>query len=238
MSDDTALDAGELAAWLHDADAALRDGRTAPVPCGDCTACCTSSQFVHIAPDETATLARIPKALLFPAPGMPRGHVVLGYDTRGQCPMLIDGRCSIYEVRPRTCRTYDCRIFAATGVAQDEPGAAAIARRARRWQFTGAVAAADAERIAAAAAAAFLRAHPALLTDAGIPPTATQVAVVALAIRRSFVATAAPDVAAVEAAINDWATERDAAGPAAAAGRAARSAVPPRRRPRRVTECS
>ena len=30
--------------------------------------------------------------------------------------MLVDGRCSIYEHRPRTCRTYDCRIFTATGL--------------------------------------------------------------------------------------------------------------------------
>ena len=31
-----------------------------------CTACCTSSQFVHIEPDETDTLAHVPAALLVP----------------------------------------------------------------------------------------------------------------------------------------------------------------------------
>jgi len=78
---------------------------------------------VHIGPDEHETLARIPAALRFPAPGSPHGHVVLGYDEHGRCPMLVDGGCSIYEHRPRTCRTYDCRIFPATGVdvGEDHP---------------------------------------------------------------------------------------------------------------------
>ena len=62
------------------------------MPCGTCTACCTSSQFVHIGPDEVDTLAHIPAELLFPAPRMPKGHVLLGYDERGHCPMLIDER--------------------------------------------------------------------------------------------------------------------------------------------------
>jgi Fe-S-cluster containining protein len=59
--------------------------------------------------------------------------VVLGYDERGHCPMLIDGRCSIYEHRPRACRTYDCRVFAAAGVEADQ---AAIALRSQRWVFS------------------------------------------------------------------------------------------------------
>ncbi len=63
--------------------------------------------FVHIKPDETQTLRRIPRALLFPAPGLPKGHRVMGYDDRGYCPMLVDDKCSIYEDRPQACRTYD-----------------------------------------------------------------------------------------------------------------------------------
>jgi Fe-S-cluster containining protein len=103
------------------------------VPCGHCTACCSSSQFVHVGPEETATLARIPASLLFPAPGLPDGHVLLGYDSAGRCPLLADGRCSIYADRPRTCRTYDCRVFAAAGVTPDKP---LIAERVRSWSFT------------------------------------------------------------------------------------------------------
>jgi len=133
-SDEHDLAAGDFSTWLGEMRRALRGETDADVPCGDCTACCTSSQFVHIEPDETDTLAHIPRALLFPAPQRPRGHVLLGYDEHGHCPMLADGRCSIYEHRPRTCRTYDCRVFPATGLdVEDRP---AIAERVRRWRFS------------------------------------------------------------------------------------------------------
>src|ERR1700680_3946260 len=95
------LAAGDFSAWINDMQRAIRGERGSDVPCGGCTACCTSSQFIHIAPDETDTLYRIPAELLFSAPRLPRGHVVLGYDERGHCPMLIDNRCSIYQHRPR-----------------------------------------------------------------------------------------------------------------------------------------
>jgi Fe-S-cluster containining protein len=134
VSGDT-LDAGRFSEWLDDLHAALRGDGEAVVPCGACTACCTSSQFVHIAPDETDTLAHVPAELRFPAPGLPKGHFVLGYDERGHCPMLVEGACSIYEHRPRTCRTYDCRVFAATGVEPD-PSQPLIAERVARWQFS------------------------------------------------------------------------------------------------------
>jgi Fe-S-cluster containining protein len=118
-----------LSEWFDEFDAASE----AQVPCGACTACCTSSQFVHIEPDETDALAHVPAALRFPAPGLPKGHVVLPYDEHGHCPMLADGACSIYEHRPRTCRTYDCRVFAVTGVEPE--GQPAIAARVGQWQF-------------------------------------------------------------------------------------------------------
>ena len=141
------LPAGDFASWLSAMQSALRGETDAYVPCGGCTACCTSSQFVPIGPDEADTLAHIPKMLLFPAPrlegprgsgGVPRSAYLLGYDERGHCPMLVDGRCSIYEHRPRTCRTYDCRIFAATGldVGADDPTKDPIAERAGQWQFS------------------------------------------------------------------------------------------------------
>jgi len=48
--------------------------------------------------------------------------------------MLLDGGCSIYEHRPRACRAYDCRIFAATGIEVEETQPK-IAARVRRWVF-------------------------------------------------------------------------------------------------------
>ena len=112
--DPSPLGGGRFTTWLGDIGAAIGGGRDSEVPCGSCTACCEASQFVHVGPDETDALAHIPRALLFPAPGAPAGHLVMGYDAHGRCPMLRADGCSIYEHRPRTCRTYDCRVFAAT----------------------------------------------------------------------------------------------------------------------------
>lgn len=129
------LPAPRFSAWLADTRRALAEEADADVPCGDCTACCTSSYFIHVRPDDKAALARIPKKLLFAAPGLPKGHKVMGFDQRGHCPMLVDGRCSIYDDRPRTCRTYDCRVFAATGLQAGEADKARINAQAARWRF-------------------------------------------------------------------------------------------------------
>jgi Fe-S-cluster containining protein len=179
VGDHEALDAGEFAPWLDAMRGAIRGERDAEVPCGACTACCTASQFVHIGPDETDALAHIPAELLFPAPRLPRGHVLLGYDERGYCPMLVDGACSIYEHRPRTCRTYDCRIFPATGIEPDADKAL-IARQTRRWQFSFPTPA-DREALdAVRVAVTFVREHPDELPDGRLPTTATQAAVLAI----------------------------------------------------------
>jgi uncharacterized protein len=178
--------AGPFAEWLSGMERALRRDGESDVPCGACTACCTSSQFVHIEPDETETLARIPAALMFPAPRAPKGHVLLGYDERGRCPMLIDDACSIYEHRPRTCRTYDCRVFPGAGVAIDDPAQRAIARRVERWEFDHP---ADADRVehdAVRAAAVFIRDHEDLLPGPVAPANATQRAVLAIRVHDAF----------------------------------------------------
>jgi len=127
------IDGGEIGAVLDAIAAAIATGAESDVPCGTCTACCRSSQFVDVAPDEIDALARIPAALLVAAPGRPPGHRVLGYDEHGCCPMLGEHGCTIYEHRPRACRVYDCRIFAVAGVEPvDKP---LVDERVRRWTF-------------------------------------------------------------------------------------------------------
>lgn len=172
------IPAGDFDTWLDAFPATLAGEVDADVPCGTCTGCCTSSQFIAIGPDEADALAHIPAALRFPAPGQPKGHVLLGYDEHGRCPMLVDGACSIYEHRPRTCRTYDCRVFAAAGVEPDEPTKAAIAERVRRWRFSHADAAAEARHEAVRAAAAALRSG----ASGPVPASATHLAVAAVQI--------------------------------------------------------
>jgi Fe-S-cluster containining protein len=124
-------------------------------------------------------LAHIPAELLFPAPLRPRGHVLLGYDEHGHCPMLVDGSCSIYEHRPRTCRTYDCRVFAAADIEVDDVAQDAIARRARRWRFDHPTDQDRAEHDAVRAAAAFVR-------EREKPANATEQAVLAVELSADF----------------------------------------------------
>jgi hypothetical protein len=179
------LPAGDFSSWLDGFRVALAHGSDADVPCNGCTACCTSGQFIHIAPDETDTLAHIPSELVVPAPRMPAGHVVLGHDEDGRCPMLGEGGCSIYEHRPRTCRMYDCRVFAAAGVEVD-PRQHALASRVRRWTF-GYPTPGDRQRHdAVRAAATFIRDDVELSTDPAVRRSPGGVAVLAVEIHDSF----------------------------------------------------
>ncbi len=177
------LPAGDFVDWLRQTAEAQRTGADVAVPCGDCRACCTSSLFVHVGPDEARTLARVPAELLFPAPDMPEGHRVMGYDRRGHCPMFRDGECSIYKDRPRTCRQFDCRVFAAAGVEAARP---AIAERARRWSFAYADERGRALHDAVRAAAAHLREHPERFPEGADPENPAHLALRAVEIHEDF----------------------------------------------------
>ena len=87
---DTEIPTEGFSAWLDRTRLAQKGDAGADVPCGNCKACCTSGYFIHIGPEETATLARIPKQLVFRAPGLPKGHVLMGYDESGRCPMFVE----------------------------------------------------------------------------------------------------------------------------------------------------
>ena len=188
------VDAGEFSAWLRGMTAALRGDGESDVPCGTCSACCRSAQFVHIEPDETATLARVPRSLLFPAPHLPRGHLVMGYDENGCCPMLGPAGCTIYADRPRACRVYDCRIFAAAGIEPaDKP---LVAERVAQWRWESPSPEQDAVR----AAATYLRSHPDLVAPDA--PSAAQ-ALAALHVYDLFLDGAQPTPAVVRQRLAD-----------------------------------
>jgi Fe-S-cluster containining protein len=95
---------------------------------------CTSAYFIHLKPTDKNSIKHIPKELIFPAPGLPKGNYLLGYDEAGHCPMFKKGRCSIYEYRPETCRQYDCRIYPATGIFPDDKKSQ-IYKKAKDWKF-------------------------------------------------------------------------------------------------------
>ena len=183
----TAIPAGDFSVWLHGTEASLQSGNGgADVPCGACRGCCRSSMFIHIRPEETQTLRRIPRALLFPAPGRPKGHVLMGYDDKGQCPMLIDNQCSIYEDRPQTCRDYDCRIFAATGISVDRQTQPEIAQRVQEWVFNFEDKESRDEDRILKEAAAFLDKNRELFPPWSVPTNPVQLAVLAVRIYRLF----------------------------------------------------
>lgn len=145
-----------MSRWAAGYRLAVEEGTATTVACGTCTACCRSYHFVDIGPEETDALAHIPAELLFPAPGKPPGHRVMGHDVQGRCPMLGETGCTIYEHRPRACRVYDCRMFAASGVTADQPQ---VAARAERWKFEIADQTDNREARAISVAAAYLAEH-------------------------------------------------------------------------------
>jgi uncharacterized protein len=175
-----------FSAWLRRMRNALITDHGTDVPCGDCTACCTSSLFIAIRPEETRTLARIPRKLLAAAPGLPKGHVLLGHYANGHCPMLVDGACSIYALRPLTCRSYDCRIFTAAGIAPLDDRKDLITRRVRRWKFSYPTQRDRDQHAAVKAAVRFLRAHAKFYPAGVVPSISTQVAILAIKVYDVF----------------------------------------------------
>jgi len=180
------LPAGRFSAWLRHARRALLLENGTKVDCRGCDACCSSSSFIPIRPEETRTLGRIPRKLLVAAPGLPKGHVLLGYDRNGHCPMLIQGRCSIYEHRPLTCRNYDCRIFAAAGIAAGGDDKARITRRVMRWRFRYPSRRDRDEQAAVRAAAKFIDGHAECFPGGKIPDHPVQLAVLAVEVYDVF----------------------------------------------------
>ncbi len=209
------LEAGPFAAWADAMESVLREGAESEVPCDGCTACCRTFHFVDIGSDETETLGRIPTELLAPAPRRP-GHMVLGYDEQGRCPMLGDAGCSIYEHRPRSCRSYDCRVYPAAGLEPVGPTKVALRARVRRWRFDFRSDADEVAEQAVGAAAEWLRAHPEVAPGARTVDDA-DLAALAVLVHRCFLGTNAvtgdpelvePDVDVVAASIDRSTSDR------------------------------
>ena len=133
-SPDQSLFAGNFQSWLQDTLYAFSNGQGASVPCGDCKACCRAGYFIPVHRQEWSTRAAIPARLLVTPPTHHRdGDFQLISTTRhGDCALLRNGACSIYRERPQTCRDYDCRLFAASGLSS---GYGEIDRQVARWHF-------------------------------------------------------------------------------------------------------
>jgi len=172
------LPAGNFSEWLRAMRRALAGGPGMEVACGDCVGCCTSSYFIKVRSHETAALQHIPREHLQPSPAEAQTQL-MGYDAAGHCPMF-DGRgCSIYQHRPETCRTYDCRIFSAAGI-QAGAERSVINERVARWEFEYPAESDREEHRAVKAAAAFLRQHPVRFPNGMIPSRPSEIAVLAV----------------------------------------------------------
>jgi Fe-S-cluster containining protein len=179
----SAVPAPAFGAWLAATLATLRDDVPAEVPCGECNACCRTFHQIHIRPGERRARKRLPREHLSLAPGLPPGYLLLGYTESGACPVLADGQCAIYEDRPLVCRTYDCRLYAATGV---EPDRAEISAQVRRWRFVYPERADRVLQAAVLAAVRFIRETPACLPSEAARRQPIRLATLAVAAHERF----------------------------------------------------
>jgi uncharacterized protein len=171
-------DAGSFGLWLASMRAVLRGERDADVPCGDCIGCCVSSYPIPLRPEDVRARAEVPEQFLLGTSAQGK-RWLMGFREDGRCPFMQQRKCEIYADRPRTCRDYDCRIYAAAGLLPDG-NRDVIEQRVREWKFTFN---SEAERLEADAvrrAAQFIRAHHSLFPAGVRAGSATAAAVLAL----------------------------------------------------------
>lgn len=191
------LDAGAFSEWLRRyRRMQTRAERSTDVPCGECNACCRSSYFIHIRADEHETLRRIPKAYLARAPHPHESDSIMDHDSHGRCPMLVNGACSLYAHRPQTCRNYDCRVFAAAGIALGSGPRSAVNERVWQWRFRYPTLLDAQSHCAVRSAAAFLQRRSELLPAQLVPADPGQLAKAAISVHELFLETDAPPLQA------------------------------------------
>ncbi len=177
MATDTHRPAGSFGTWLATMRAVLRGEQVADVPCDGCVGCCVSSYAIPLRPSDQPALAAVPaRYLRLPADG---GLARMAHRDDGSCPMLEANHCTIYTDRPQTCRDYDCRIYAATGLLPD--GERPVIRdRVLEWRFDFTTELESGQRHALGKAACFIREHAALFPTAARAGSAAAAAVLAV----------------------------------------------------------
>jgi hypothetical protein len=196
----TDLPAGNFSEWLHAMRTALAGDGGMDVACGDCVGCCTSSYYIKVRAKESRALAAIDPAHLESEP-TPAGDRMMGFAANGHCHMFVNGGCSIYADRPETCRTYDCRVFAAAGMAAGDDGKSVINERVSRWRFDYPSDKDRVEQRAVRAAANYLRQHPVRFPNGRVPSRPSDIAVIAVKTYRVFLDLPATDAGIAQAIV-------------------------------------
>ena len=178
-------DAGDFDIWLADIQASFQDGLGTSVPCGDCRACCMSSYFIPVTPEDAPARAAIPPHLLVQAPGGSGRDLLLGHDAHGHCPLLRAGDCAIYPHRPSACKAYDCRVFAASGLLA-ESERSAINERVASWAFRYAAPESRQRHDAIKTAARFVREHRSAFPGGRVPTAPGELAILAIKVHGAF----------------------------------------------------
>lgn len=180
------MPAGAFAAWLEQYLRAQTQPEPAgEVPCGDCTACCKASYFIAIADEERATIERIPRVHLTVSTHNPP-EWALDQSCSGSCPMLVNDACSIYANRPRACRRFDCRVFAATAISPGSGPRTAVNQQVWRWRFDYPSAADAIRQTALLNAVAFMQRRADLIDPAAAPADTSELAKAAVCVHEVF----------------------------------------------------
>lgn len=188
--DTPVVEAGSFGQWLATMRAVLRGERIADVPCGDCIGCCISSYPIPLRPEDVRARAEVPEQYLL-GQAQQGQRWLMGFREDGSCPFMNGRACGIYEDRPQTCRDYDCRIYAATGLVPDGQRPV-IERRVGQWRFTFPSEEELADAAALRRAAQFIRAHAALFPAGMRAGSATAAAVLAVKTYGLFLGEGAP----------------------------------------------
>jgi hypothetical protein len=112
--------------------------------------------------------------------------MLMGYFDNGCCPMHINDACSMYEHRPQTCRTYDCRIFAAAGIDAGGKDKALINSRVRLWKFSYPAQSDRTRHNAVKAAARFIQTRAQCFPNGRAPVNPGDIAVLAIKVYDIF----------------------------------------------------
>ena len=107
--------------------------------------------------------------------------------------MLQAGVCSIYAQRPQTCRDYDCRIFAACGIAAGGEEKRDVNKRVASWRFEYPSVQDEQEQQAVRAAVDFLTCNEELIGHQRMPSHPTQLALLAIKVYERFMPEAGGD---------------------------------------------
>lgn len=174
--------AGYFGAWLAQTRAALRGEGGVDVPCGACVGCCISSYPIPLRPEDRRAIDEVPVEFYAHTSS---GQILMTPRENGACPMFHSGLCTIYDARPQTCKDYDCRIFAAAGIAAGGPERTVINRRVTEWRFTYAHESERELHDAVRASAAFIR-DKASAFSGSVPTAPTGIAVLAIKTYKVF----------------------------------------------------